>query len=195
MSIIKGDFVATCAAIKKCLQRLILIVQYVDITATSRILLWVGESKKRNVHKPFAVALKKAGTGTVGHIPRTTSCICTLFLRQGDTIESNVTWIKDIILTTADKQLLIQGEKFSDKYINAAQRKLKMMFPKIKLTLLQDKTSHTKSTENALQIFHSEGNHWVCATTIGASGKKVIVYDSAYTRWSDKAVSFVRKQF
>ena len=30
---------------------------------------------------------------------------------------------------------------------------------------------------------------------MGAPGKKVLVYDSAYTRWSDKAVSCVRKQF
>ena len=46
-----------------------------------------------------------------------------------------------------------------------------------------------ESTENALQVFHIEGDHWVCATTIGASGKKVFVDDSTYTRWSDKAVS------
>ena len=58
---------------------------------------------------------------------------------------------------------------------------------------MQDKP-HKESTENALQNFHIEGNHWVYATTIGATGKKVLVYDSAYTR-SDKAVSFVRKQF
>ena len=56
---------------------------------------------------------------------------------------------------------------------------------------MQDKP-HKESTENALQIFHIEGNHWVCAATIGATGKKVLVYDSAYTRWSNKAVS---KQF
>jgi len=65
----------------------------------------------------------------------------------------------------------------SDKHINAAQRILKIMFLKInglQLTLLQDKP-HIESTENALQIFHIEGNHWVCATTIGATEKKVLV--------------------
>ena len=47
--------------------------------------------------------------------------------------ESNVTWvkIKDISLTTVDKHLLTIGEKLSDKHINAAQRLLKMTFPKI----------------------------------------------------------------
>ena len=116
-----------------------------------------------------------------------------------ESLESDAAWvkIKDIALTSADKQLLTNGDKLSDKHINAAQRILKITFPKInglRQTLLQDKP-HKESTENALQIFHIEGNHWVCATTIGASGKKVLVYDSAYTRWSDQAVSFVRKQF
>ena len=60
--------------------------------------------------------------------------------------------------------------------------------------MLQDKP-HKESTENAIQIFQIEEDHWVCATTIGASGKKVLVYDSTYIRWSDQAVSFVRKQF
>jgi len=278
------------------------------------------EREERNRYDPYAVALKKAGTGTVGHVPRTISCICTIFLRQGgvivasvtgprrysadlekggleipclyrftggedsvkkahyrlnaeqdgvgeiegmytihvnklltvafivlvaepaddtdgtadksdgetrmtaDTasasvphvvtlvktepvdndfppqaIQNNVTWVKvkDISLTTVDKHLLTNGQKLSDKHINAAQRILKLMFPKInglRLTLLQDKP-HKESTENSLQIFHIEGDHWVCATTIGASGRKVLVYDSAYTRWSDQAISCVRKQF
>ena len=62
--------------------------------------------------------------------------------------------------------------------LNTAQRILKVMFPKINglwLTLLQDKP-HKELTENALQVFHIEGDHWVCATTIGASGKKVLMY-------------------
>ena len=44
------------------------------------------ECKERNNHDPYVVALKKAGIETVGHVPRTISCICTLFLRQGDVI-------------------------------------------------------------------------------------------------------------
>ena len=49
------------------------------------------EREERNDHNPYAVALKKAGTGTVGHVPRTISCICTLFLRQGGVIVVSVT--------------------------------------------------------------------------------------------------------
>ena len=47
--------------------------------------------EERNGHDPFAVGLKKAGTRTVGHVPCTISCICTLFLRQGGVIDVTVT--------------------------------------------------------------------------------------------------------
>ena len=49
------------------------------------------ECEERNNHDPYAVALKKAGIETVGHVPRTISCICTLFLRQGGVIVASVT--------------------------------------------------------------------------------------------------------
>ena len=41
--------------------------------------------------KMIATALKKAGTGTVGHVPCTISCICNIFLRQGSATEATVT--------------------------------------------------------------------------------------------------------
>ena len=44
------------------------------------------EREERNGHDPYAVVLKKAGIGTVGHVPWTISYICTLFLRQGGVI-------------------------------------------------------------------------------------------------------------
>ena len=71
---------------------------FTDITLTRDV--WpnpfVGEilrceKEERNDHDPYAVALKKSGTGTVGHVPRTISCICTLFLRQGGVIVASVT--------------------------------------------------------------------------------------------------------
>jgi len=47
-----------------------------------------------------------------------------------------------------------------------------------------------------LQILHTGGDHWICATTIGtASGKKVLVYDSAYTRWDDTTICLLKVQF
>ena len=48
------------------------------------------EREDRNPQDPYAVGLKKDGT-TVGHVPRTISCICTLLLRRGGVIEATVT--------------------------------------------------------------------------------------------------------
>ena len=61
-----------------------------------------------------------------------------------ETQQRNSMWVKvkDISLTDYDKDLLVHGEKLSDKHINLAHRILKLQFPKInglRLTLLQDK--------------------------------------------------------
>ena len=84
--------------------------------------------------------------------------------------DNGKTWVKvkDISLTYHNKDILEKGKKLSDKHINLAQRILKQKFLKInglRLTLLQDK-SHKKPTSNALQIFHIDGDHWICASTI-----------------------------
>ena len=109
------------------------------------------------------------------------------------------TWIKvrDVSLTYDDKRILESGEKLSDKHINIAQRILRKKFPKINglcLTLLQDKP-HKEPTNNALQIFHIGGDYWVCATTIGVSGKRVLVYDSGYTKWDESTLYLLKTQF
>ena len=93
-----------------------------------------------------------------------------------ETQEGSNMWVKvkDISLTNNDKNLLVHGKKLTDKHMNLAHRILKLNFPNInglRLTLLQDK-AHKEPTDNALQIFHTGGDHWVCATTIGTSGKK-----------------------
>ena len=70
------------------------------------------------------------------------------------------------------------------------------MFPTINglhLTLLQDKP-HKQSTCNAIQIFHINRDHWVCATTVGTK-KQVLVYDSWYTKWDESALSILQTQF
>ena len=48
------------------------------------------EREDRNPEDPYAVALRKDSV-TVGHVPRTISCICTLFLRRGGIIVSTIT--------------------------------------------------------------------------------------------------------
>ena len=46
--------------------------------------------EKRNREDPFAVTMKR-GTDMVGHVPRTISCVCTLFLRQRVFVSCEVT--------------------------------------------------------------------------------------------------------
>ena len=43
-----------------------------------------------NRHDPFAVAIMKDGQ-VIGHVPRTISCVCTLFIRHGGSILATVT--------------------------------------------------------------------------------------------------------
>ena len=104
--------------------------------------------------------------------------------------------LKDMSLTFDDKQILERGDELTDKHINYAQRILKSMFPAInglRLTLLQDKP-HKNSTSNSIQILHINGDHWVCATTVGTK-KQVLVYDSWYTKWDEPSLSILQKQF
>ena len=43
-----------------------------------------------NLHDPYTVAVKKVAI-IVGHIPKRISCVCTLFLVQGGSIDCKVT--------------------------------------------------------------------------------------------------------
>ena len=48
------------------------------------------EHEGRNPEDPYTVTLRKDGV-IVGHVPRTISCICTIFLRQGGEIQGTIT--------------------------------------------------------------------------------------------------------
>ena len=100
--------------------------------------------------------------------------------KSSESPERSSIWVKvkDIFLTNYDKDILVNGEKLSDKHINLAQRILKSKFPKIsglRLTLLQDKP-HKNPTNSELQILHTGGDHWICATTIGTPSGKMYLY-------------------
>ena len=98
--------------------------------------------------------------------------------------DHDVTWvtIRDIKLTQVDKRMILGEEKLMDQHINSAQRLICAQFPKLNglvLSLLQNQFL-IGATDNAIQIFHVHGDHWIVATT--APGSKVVyVYDSAYS--------------
>lgn len=72
---------------------------------------------------------------------------------------------------------------------------MKKQFPhinRLRLTLLQNQENIGETS--AIQIFNIQKNHWICAAK--SEGKaKVLVYDTAYTKWDANSLSPLLKQF
>ena len=116
----------------------------------------------------------------------------------GPEMESDAVWvtIRDIKLTEADKRMILGGEKLMDQHINSAQRLLRAQFPKLNglvLSLLQHQPL-LGATDNAIQIFHVRGNHWIVATT-APNSKVVYVYDSAYSSLDQSSSKIITSFF
>ena len=82
-----------------------------------------------------------------------------------------------------DTQLIVMGDRLTDREINHSQKILKLQFPELnglRLTLCQE-TPSNEPTQNWLQIIHChQREHWITATTIGCNDGMVKVYDSVY---------------
>ena len=92
-------------------------------------------------------------------------------------------WVKcgAIILTIADKQLLINGHELHDDHVNASQALLSEQFPYFsgfRCTLMQHSFNGWK--DNYIQIFHCRGNHWITVSTVGNNHGEVTILDSLY---------------
>ena len=108
--------------------------------------------------------------------------------------------LNDIVLRNSDKDIVISGGWLSDLHINYAQRLLKRQFPKLnglKLTLYQSKEQpkEERELENKLQIIHSQGNHWIVASTIKCEKGQVKIYDSIYNSLDTETVAVVANHF
>ena len=104
--------------------------------------------------------------------------------------------IKDITLKNSDKVIVEQGLELTDLHITCAQRLLQGQFPKLnglKLSLLQSKTLKG-SMNDAIQIFHVNGNHWIVASNC-KSGKNVQMHDSAYSSLDHPSALLIRRFF
>jgi hypothetical protein len=99
-----------------------------------------------------------------------------------------VMWLEmnNIILTEADRRIIVTGEELNDKHINFAQTMLKNQFKKcfgLQSAFLLSSGKHTCISwppSNALQIIHTTGNHWLVVSTIGCTSE-VQVFDSIYS--------------
>ena len=105
-------------------------------------------------------------------------------------IDKSKIWItgSGFILTTQERNTLIDGGELSDRIINAACAVLKKQFPDIgglQSTLLQQKNCNFV---NAVQIIHLSGrNHRAVISTIGCDTNMVNYYSSIYNTISMEA--------
>ena len=103
-----------------------------------------------------------------------------------DCTADSQTWIQDdgTTLSIMDRNIISKGDCLNDKIINVVQAMLKKLFPMLlglQSTFLQTrKPSSVEKYHRQLQIVQSRGNHWIVATTLLSSGRKVMVYDSIY---------------
>ena len=103
---------------------------------------------------------------------------------------------KDIVLRLNDKHTIDCDLRLTDLHINFAQRLLKQQFPKkngLRSTSLQERP-HSQPTENAMQILHVKGDHWIVAHT-KPRGELVYVYDSSYSSVDQKTASMLMINF
>ena len=94
---------------------------------------------------------------------------------------------------------ILSGGRFNDKHINFTHQILKKQFPNLtglQLTLLLSRSQQmpTTTTSPYLQIIHTNGNHWIVASTIGCS-PKIRVYDSLHTSLQNSTLELKRRQY
>ena len=100
-------------------------------------------------------------------------------------IECESEWVclGRMTLQVKDKNIIIQGEKLTDKHMMASQKLLKEQFTSIEglcTTLKVTTCTYTTWIPNYLQIFHTRGDHWITLTTIGCSKDHILVCDFLY---------------
>ena len=110
--------------------------------------------------------------------------------RKDSTPELTKEWVQlaGIVLTSSNKQHILDGEKLNDRHINMAQGLLKQQFSEItglKSTLLQAKKQRKEDDKLKIQIVHCGGDHWIAASTVLAADEEK-VYHSVY-RTLDRA--------
>lgn len=97
--------------------------------------------------------------------------------------------IRDIELTEHEKSILKNGEKLTDKHINAAQRLLYAQFPTLEGLELTLVAPHHKLCPNGIHAFFVHNNHWIVLFTIDCSPGQVDVFDSIYTSHDDSTLT------
>ena len=111
-------------------------------------------------------------------------------------IPASSEWTKthDIVLMMDDRQLILSGQRLTDKHINFAQRLIQDQFKHLnglRLTLIQDKP-YTGSKKHFLQVLFVKEGHWVVLAS--QDGKLFKVYDSLYQSLDEKTQTLISQQ-
>ena len=72
--------------------------------------------------------------------------------------------------TDEDKNVITSSKKLTDLHINAAQQLLQQKFEdinRLQSTLLQQKKTPLRETNNMIQIIHVRNNHWAVISWAG----------------------------
>ena len=109
-------------------------------------------------------------------------------------------WIRigGIKLTLEDKNAIINGQRLNDLIINFAQKVLRQQFPNVRgfqSTLLQEKKKKSNFEQDRVQIIHSQGNHWIVATSLNTTSCVVKVYDSVFDNVDDNTAQLITNLF
>lgn len=89
-------------------------------------------------------------------------------------------------LTENEKRIILDGGWINDVVIHAAELLMKNLRVLPEIGSLQNPTLGQRlqfevfNHKENVQILHSNGNHWVTVSTVGASPSTVLVYDSLY---------------
>ena len=155
------------------------------------LLRFEGDTKVTDKAKKLVEsALSTTTVDLVANKRRKVSNPPTILLDSDEECSPMVTkeWVrfgKGLVLTTADKDHILAGEKLNDRHINFAQNILKEQFCTLgglQSTLLQAKSpkQHTENSKKVIQVIHSRGDHWIVAALIPPIDNVVLVYDTVY---------------
>ena len=113
---------------------------------------------------------------------------CTDELNDNE-IEKEKIWVSldKFVLTLKDKDYIESGDKLNDKHINFVQLLLKQFqyIGGLISTLTLCRSDKLLQSQNAFQIVHDRGDHWIVASSVGLDGQpsigEVRIYDSIFT--------------
>ncbi len=114
--------------------------------------------------------------------------------------EATKEWLqfnKGWVLTSSDKENILNEKKLDDRHITIAQNILKEQFPEmggLRSPLFQTRKPPTES-DDKIQIIHSRGDHWIVAASVFAAKGVVFVYDSVFRTIDRATKNIIAKLF